>query len=69
MNYSILILIYLFTVQQQQPDAFGDLLGNMGMPPPVVLQPNVSTENVVEDIQPGRDPLFYSVHIMLYLLL
>ena len=39
-------------VQQQQPDAFGDLLGNMGMPPPVVLQPNVCTENVVEDIQP-----------------
>ncbi|XP_052090011.1 intersectin-1-like isoform X3 [Mytilus californianus] len=36
----------------QKSDAFGDLLGGMGIPPPVVPQPNVPVDNVVEDLQP-----------------
>lgn len=40
---------------QQKPDAFGDLLGGMGMQQPVPPQPNVPVENVVEDLQPGID--------------
>ncbi|XP_076079653.1 intersectin-1-like isoform X1 [Mytilus galloprovincialis] len=36
----------------QKSDAFGDLLGGMGIPPPVMPQPNVPVENVVEDLQP-----------------
>ncbi|CAG2198569.1 ITSN [Mytilus edulis] len=44
--------ILTFILAPQKPDAFGDLLGGMGIPPPVMPQPNVPVENVVEDLQP-----------------
>lgn len=55
--------ILTFILAPQKPDAFGDLLGGMGIPPPVMPQPNVPVENVVEDLQPGKRGIFYERHL------
>ena len=45
------ICLYIFTAPSGQPDNFGDLLGSMGMPPPV--QPTTNGDANVEDKDKG----------------